>query len=183
MRSLRLSQQQVKSIMDDVLAAYPHEACGMIAGQDIDAIQILRIDNVADQPQSHYVMDGMMQLQALKTFEHQGLDWLAVYHSHPEGKPQPSQEDIRAAVLHTPNLIHVIVGLKNHQTQLQAWHIHDGQVDEVELLIGSQASMAVPSVSRLETWSVIFAILLGIIILVVISFLLLPPAPSLPLPQ
>lgn len=183
MRSLRLSHEQIKQIMGEALSASPDEACGMIGGLGIDAKRIVPITNVAEQAHYHYLMDGTEQLKALKAFDAQDLDWLAVYHSHPMGKPHPSQEDVREAMLNTPNLIHVIIGLKDQQQRLQAWHIHDGLVDEVELLVGAQASKASQPASRLEQWAVLFAMILGIIILLGISFILLPPAPSLPLPQ
>lgn len=183
MRSLRLSHQQVQAIIDHCVESQPDEACGLIAGQGGTTEQIIPIGNVADNPQQHYQMGANEQLKALKWIEASHLEWIAVYHSHPDSVPIPSLEDIHSAELNTPSLIHLIVSLKNNRSRLQAWHIHDGQVDEVELLIGQQQSDGVTPMSRMEIWAVLIAIFIGVVLLLAISFSLLPPAPPIPTPQ
>ncbi|MEO1287368.1 MAG: M67 family metallopeptidase, partial [Chloroflexota bacterium] len=133
MRSLRLSAQQIQVILKAVDNAYPHEACGIIGGQDGDAIRIIPIANVAENRERHYRLDPEEQLQALLSLEAEHLEWIGVFHSHPDGKPIPSLDDIQDARLNTPNLIHLIVGMRNRQPELQAWHINNGQVDPVDL--------------------------------------------------
>lgn len=183
MQHLRLSHEQVQAIVDHAVNELPNEVCGLIAGRDGKAKQIVPIKNVADKPQQQYQMDAQEQLQALKSFDEQNIDWIAVYHSHPNGQPLPSSEDIRDADLNTPNICHLIIGLKNQKVRLQAWRIHDGQVDEVELLIGQQQSNSLAPMSQLQIWAVIIAIIIAVILLLGISFSLLPPAPPLPTPQ
>lgn len=183
MQSLRLSHQQVQVMVDHCIGNLPEEACGLIAGQEEKAEAVIPIKNVADNPLHHYVIDDNQQLQALKKIDSQGLDWIAIFHSHPNSEPIPSLEDIREADLNTPNLVHVIISLKHNTSRLQAWHIHDGQVDEVELLIGQQRSQAIAPMSRLQIWAVLLAILISVVLLLAISFTLLPPAPLIPTPQ
>jgi len=183
MRSLRLSQQQVQTIVDHCIQSLPDEACGLIAGREGKGEGIIPIKNVSENPTRHYQMDANEQLKALKLMDAESLDWLAVFHSHPDSAPIPSQEDIRAAELNTPDIAHLIVSLQNNKSRLQAWHIHDGQVDEVELLIGQKRSEAIDPMSRLQIRAVIFAILIAVVLLLTISFSLLPPAPPLPTPQ
>lgn len=183
MRSLRLSHQQVQTIVDHCIDSLPDEACGLIAGQRGLAKNIVPIKNISGNREIHYQMDAIEQLKAHKLIETEKLDWIAVFHSHPDSEPIPSQEDIRSAELNTPNIIHMIVSLRNNQSRLQVWHIHNGQVDEVELLIGQQESHAVEAMSRLEVRAVMFAILIAVALLLIISFNLLPPAPPIPTPQ
>ncbi len=180
---LRLSHEQVQAIVDHAVHDLPNEACGLIAGIEGKAKQIVPIKNVADTPQQQYQMDAQEQLQALKSFEAQHIDWIAVYHSHPNGQPLPSYDDIRDAELNTPNIYHLIIGLKKQKVYLQAWHIHGGQVDEVELLIGQQRPYSLAPMSKLQIWAVILAIVIAVVLLLGISFSLLPPAPPLPTPQ
>lgn len=182
MRSLRLSHQEVQVIIDHCIHSLPDEACGLIAGHGGLAESIIPISNVAGNPEHHYQMDAIEQLKALKLIESEDLDWIAVFHSHPNSKPIPSLEDIGKAELNTADKIHLIVSLRNNQSSLQAWHIHDGQVDEVELLIGQQESHAIEALSGLEIWAVLFAVLIAVALLLIISFNLLPPAPPIPTP-
>ncbi len=182
MRSLRLSQQQVQSIVDHCIQSLPDEACGLIAGKKEKAARIIPIKNVSDNPKRHYQMDANGQLKALKLIDDEALDWIGVFHSHPDSAPIPSQEDIREAELNTPDIVHLIVSLQHNKSRLQAWHIHDAQVDDVELLIGQQRSEGIEPLSRLQFWSVLFAILIAVMLLLTISFTLLPPEPPLPTP-
>lgn len=183
MQFLRLSHEQVQAIVDHAVNELPNEACGLIGGVDSKAKQIIPIKNVAEMPQRYYRIDAQAQLQALKSFDEQHIEWIAVYHSHPNGQPLPSSDDIRDAELNTPNLCHLIIGLKNQNIRLQAWHIYDGKVDEVELLIGQQKPYSLAPMSKLQIWAVILAIIIAVVLLLGISFSLLPPAPPLPTPQ
>jgi len=183
MQSLRLNHQQVQVIVDHCIDNLPDEACGLIAGHGEKTELVIPIDNVADNPQQHYLLDANEQLQALKKIEAQELEWIGVFHSHPKSDPLPSLEDIRSAELNTPDMAHVIVSLKHNTSRLQAWHIYEEQVDEVELLIGQQRSQAIAPMSRLQVWAVLLAILISMVLLLAISFTLLPPAPPIPTPQ
>ncbi|GAB5489942.1 MAG: hypothetical protein Phog2KO_01570 [Phototrophicaceae bacterium] len=182
MQSLRLSHEQIQNIVDHAKNDLPNEACGLIGGLNGKVLHIIPIKNVANNPQVHYLMDANEQLQALKQFDQQNIEWLGVYHSHPNGKAIPSQEDSRSAELNTPNLCHVIVGLKNQDVHLQAWHIHNAEIDPVELLIGQQNSYSIAPMSKVQIWAIILAIVIAVILLLGMSFNLLPPAPPIPTP-
>lgn len=179
---LRLSIEQVDAIVAHALAESPHEACGLIAGKGEKASRLIPIKNTAAHPQSHYQMDAGELLRAYKNIESEGLDCIAVYHSHPKSEPLPSQEDIREAELNTPNMTHLILSLKPPKARLQAWRIQLGQVDKVELLIGREASENVPKLSQMQIGSIIVATIFAVLLLLAISFSLLPPAPPIPTP-
>ena len=179
---LRLSIEQVNAILAHLVSEAPNEACGLIAGKGSTTSRIIPVKNAAPNPQSHYRMDSADLLRAYKSIEAEGLDCIAVYHSHPKSEPLPSQEDIREAESNTSSLIHLIISLKPPQARLQAWHIQIGQVDEVELLIGSEESENVPKLSQMQIGSIILATLFAVLLLLAISFSLLPPAPPIPTP-
>jgi [CysO sulfur-carrier protein]-S-L-cysteine hydrolase len=177
---LRLSIEQVDAIVSHAVEDAPHEACGLIAGKESKASRLIPIKNAAPNPQNHYQMDSAELLRAYKRIEADGLDCIGIYHSHPETAPLPSQEDIREAEVNTPNMIHLIVSLKPPKARLQAWRIQIGQVDEVELLIGNEESANVPKLSQMQIRSIIFATIFAVLLLLAISFSLLPPAPPIP---
>lgn len=74
----------------------PHEACGVVVGEDV-----VRIKNVSTDPEAFFAMDER-ELMAVYE-EHGRLD--GVYHSHPAGSPQPSSTDREHAPLDVPYYI------------------------------------------------------------------------------
>jgi proteasome lid subunit RPN8/RPN11 len=177
---LRLSIEQVDAIVSHALSESPNEACGLIAGKGAKASRLIPIKNAAANAQSHYQMVSAELLRAYKSIELEGLDCIAIYHSHPKSEPLPSQEDIREAEINTPNMMHLIVSLKPPKARLQAWRIQIGQVDSVELLIGNEESENVPKLSQIQIGAIILATVFAVLLLLAISFSLLPPAPPIP---
>jgi [CysO sulfur-carrier protein]-S-L-cysteine hydrolase len=183
MRSLRLTHEQVQTIVNHARAGAPQEVCGLIAGQMGIAQQIVPIPNRSVTPETHFEMEAIALLKAYKTMDATGVELFAVYHSHPQTSPIPSQTDIRQAMRNMPNAYQLIVSLKQQQAQLQVWHIHNGQVDRVELLVGNEKSLAMPSFSRAQVIAILLATFFAVGLLLLISFSLLPPAPPIPTPQ
>jgi [CysO sulfur-carrier protein]-S-L-cysteine hydrolase len=179
---LRLSIEQVNAIVGHAVSDAPHEACGLIAGKAGKASRIIPIKNVAAHPESHFAMDSAELLKAYKAIEAEGWDCIAIYHSHPNSEPIPSQEDIRQAEINTPNMIHLIISLKPPKARLQAWEIQGGEVDKAELLLGNEASANVPKLSQIQRWALFLATLFAVLLLLAISFSLLPPAPIIATP-
>jgi proteasome lid subunit RPN8/RPN11 len=80
-------------MLDHVLACMPEEACGIVAGRHGMVIQVRPIENVAHSP-FRFRMEPRAQVEALLSLEAQGLELLAIYHSHPSGPPGPSATDM-----------------------------------------------------------------------------------------
>jgi proteasome lid subunit RPN8/RPN11 len=93
MKALKISNSDWLSMKQHVEAAYPLEACGLLAGNDHYVVKVIAIRNIA--PSIHrYRMDPAQQVKAQFDIEESGLDLLAIYHSHPEGGVEPSVIDI-----------------------------------------------------------------------------------------
>lgn len=114
-----------------VQAFFPQEACGLLAGKHGRAAHIYLIENILQSPTA-YEMDGRQQLNAMLHVEKEGLDLMAVYHSHPGGPSVPSKTDIAQA--YYPDLIQVIISLeKQAQPSVGAFTIIEGQVKRISL--------------------------------------------------
>jgi proteasome lid subunit RPN8/RPN11 len=183
MRSLRLTQEQVQTIVNQARAGAPQEVCGLVAGQMGVAQHIVPIPNRSATPETHFEMEATALLKAYKAMDAAGMVLIAVYHSHPNSNPIPSQTDIREALRNMPNAYQLIVSLKQAQAQLQVWHIHNGHVDRVELLVGNEKSQATQPLSRAQIIAILLATFFAVGLLLLISFSLLPSAPPLPTPQ
>ena len=182
MRSLRLTQQQVQAIVEQAQTDAPQEICGLISGENSIATHIFPITNHSATPEQHFEMEPIALLKAYKHMDATGTQLLAVYHSHPASDPIPSPTDIRDAMRHMPNLAHLIVSLKHEKPRLQAWYIHNVQVDRVELLIGKQPSHATKPLTQAQIVAIVLTTIVAAVLLLTISIALLPPAPPIPTP-
>jgi len=176
---LRLEHRQVAQLLQHAASRAPQEACGLLGGEGGKARRMVLIDNVATDASRHFEMDASQLVRALFAFEREGLELCAIWHSHPEGKPRPSAEDIRAAAW--PDVCQLIVGFSNGRAELGAWQIASGEAKRVPLQIGNSAPDLLPEEESgrqgLAIWaSAAVAVLLALWL----ALTLLPPAPKIP---
>jgi proteasome lid subunit RPN8/RPN11 len=108
-------------------AEAPNEACGFVALRDGVAERFLPAENAAASP---YRFDMLVRDPALVIdLEDEGYE-LAVFHSHPTDKAEPSRTDIANIGLYEgrPYLI-----LSRPTGELRGWRIAGGQVEELAL--------------------------------------------------
>jgi [CysO sulfur-carrier protein]-S-L-cysteine hydrolase len=96
-----LTQVQLDQLIAQARGDAPYETCGMIGGKDGRALKIYPIRNAAENRVIHYRMDGGEQYRALADIEDNGMDLVAIYHSHPATRAYPSPTDVRDA--HDPD--------------------------------------------------------------------------------
>jgi len=132
-----------KDIVEQIFAQgrkeSPQEACGYLAGNDGTAVKAVALTN-ADHSPEHFSLDPKEQFAAVRQLRAEGLQVLAVYHTHPATPARPSEEDIRLA--YDPNIIYVIASLQGRQ-DVQAFRIRQGTVTHEELVI-QEGSTAEP---------------------------------------
>ncbi len=124
------------TMLAHVQAAFPLEACGLLAGNQGQVSHLYIIENILHSPTA-YEMDGRQQLDAMLHAEKEGLELLAAFHSHPSGPSVPSVTDIAQA--YYPELIQLIISLQDRsQPSVGAFTIVDGQVDRCSIAIFGQ---------------------------------------------
>jgi proteasome lid subunit RPN8/RPN11 len=122
-----------QTMLDHVLACMPEEACGIVAGRQGIVAQVRPIENAAHSP-FRFRMEPRGQVEALLDLEAQGLELLAIYHSHPATPAYPSPTDIARAFY--PDVVYMLVSLMNpEQATLRGFRIVDGKVEEITLEI------------------------------------------------
>lgn len=94
---------------------WPGECCGLLTGvtHEMKSIPVEwhPIDNVSNEPYKwDYVMDPNQYMNVLKKTtlfnKNAGIELTAIFHTHPNGQPVPSQFDITGAAWHTVYLIY-----------------------------------------------------------------------------
>lgn len=131
---LRISAEALERMVEHCKREYPNEACGYLAGREGRVTRVFTIRNDAQSP-TWYEMNPAEQLKAQKEMRAEGLEHLAVYHSHVATEAFPSRRDIEraTAVQDFFDGRYVLVTLKDSVPAARAFTIRDGNVAEEEL--------------------------------------------------
>lgn len=130
------------TIIEHCSAAYPNEACGILAGRDGRVERVYRMRNARPGPAS-YEMDPDEQFRALKEIRRDGMVLAGIFHSHTSSPAYPSGIDVQQAYWpgtlfpNYPEAVYVIVSFRDPGAPVvKGFRIQDGAVDEVELREG-----------------------------------------------
>lgn len=122
-----------KALIEHSKDEFPNEACGLLAGKDNIVERIYRMKN-KDKSASLFFMDPQEQLRVMKEIRASGLDFIGIYHSHPETRAYPSAHDVELAFY--PEVSYVIVSLKEADNpDISSFKIVEGKIREEEVRI------------------------------------------------
>ena len=139
MRKVTLRQTDYETILAHARAEKPNEACGLIAGRDIDEER--RIEKVylltnLDHSPEHFSLDPKEQLAAVRDMRASGLQPLGNWHSHPETPSRQSEEDKRFA--YDSNASYLILSLMDDENPvLRSFHTdseRNSTAEELEII-------------------------------------------------
>jgi proteasome lid subunit RPN8/RPN11 len=109
----------------------PLESCGLLAGKNDRVEEVIFVRNQA-QSRVRFVMDPYEQLQAFEWIESNGLELLAIFHSHPAGPEGASVTDIAEAAY---EVVQLILSRNQNDWQAHGFWIEHGSATEVPLQI------------------------------------------------
>ena len=113
----------------------PNECCGMLGGEDGEAMSIHRVPNAEASP-FRFEMTGQPLFDGLNAIDRAGQELVGIYHSHTRSGARPSQTDINLA-RNWPDPVWVIVSLEDPENpDIRGFWIRDGDVQEEQLDIG-----------------------------------------------
>ncbi len=137
-----LTRSQLDQLIAQARRDAPDETCGMIGGKDGRALKIYPIQNVAENRVKNYYMDGADQIRALQDMDANGLELVAIYHSHPVTRAYPSPTDVRDAYdpdlqePRYPGAVYIILTLMNPDAPEAHGYLLNGEtITKVELQI------------------------------------------------
>jgi len=129
--SLSLNRAQMFAMQRHINFEAPLEACGLLGGKNQAVELVLPVKN-ASESRIRFRMDPKAQLRAMEQIEAEGLEIVAIFHSHPKGPSVPSSTDIEEAVYPVVNIIWSKVG---RRWQARGFWIEGGQAVEVSLTV------------------------------------------------
>ncbi len=131
--TLRIWHREYRQMLEHLRSVYPHEGCGLLAGEDGIVTGVYEVKNQLASP-SAYEMDPQQQLEAMIDIEERGWDLLAIFHSHPGGPDIPSDADVSTA--YYPESLNVIVSFRNaDRPSVRAYTIDERRIEEIPLIV------------------------------------------------
>ena len=108
------------------------ECCGLLAGHAGAITHAFAATNVATDPARNYEIAPKEIVRLMRELRAQGLEFLGIYHSHPNGDNAPSPRDIELA--YYSEAIYFIVSPRPYATTpVRAFSIRDGRVAELDI--------------------------------------------------
>ncbi len=117
---VRIPKTIFQEMVDHALRQAPLECCGILAGRGRTVRRMYEMRNT-DRSRTTYFMAPEEQLEVFREMEKEGLDMVAIYHSHPHTIPFPSERDVRLAFY--PDVACIIISLKDGETSVKAFRI------------------------------------------------------------
>jgi len=143
---IELPRDHYEEIVSQAREELPNEACGLIAGRNGSPLKVIRMRN-ADRSEVTYRFDPKEQLRVMDRLDDEGLDILAIYHSHTHTEAFPSPTDRARAhwrdpesgemVPLFPGVRYLLVSLMDVDAPvLRGFRFRDGEPVEEEVAIG-----------------------------------------------
>jgi len=112
----------------------PNECCGLLAGRMENGLGlVLRrypLLNAAASP-TEFESDPKSMLTAEKARRQEGIEILAIYHSHPKSPPVPSRTDL--ARNYSPDVVNLIVSLQTEIPEIRGWWLELERFHEADI--------------------------------------------------
>lgn len=127
-----------KLMIEDGLNSFPDECCGFFYGEEDSSgnrrvTEILVVNNAKEgDKRRRFEISPKDYLKGEQYALEKDLQFLGVYHSHPNHPAIPSEHDRVAA---QPYFSYIIISvLSNHTTHLRSWRLNDSlQFEEEEI--------------------------------------------------
>src|SRR5262245_53416718 len=115
-------------MLEQARTELPNECCGLLAGRMPEGeettermgrvVQRYPLVNAVASPRE-YLSDPQSMFAAFKDMREQGLDVLAVYHSHPTSPPVPSKKDLEQN--YSPEVVNFIISFASTEPEIRGW--------------------------------------------------------------
>jgi proteasome lid subunit RPN8/RPN11 len=110
------------------------ECCGLLAGCGRVITRAFPAENVARDPAKNYEIAPKEIIRLMREFRAAGLEFLGIYHSHPNGENSPSARDIELAY-YSEETYFIVSPRPDAPKPVRAFSICDGLATELEIEI------------------------------------------------
>jgi len=115
---------------------YPNECCGFFFGKDGEQRKLTHVQPVSNAKEGdqrkRFEINPKDYQQAEKYALKNNLDFLCVYHSHPDHAAVPSEHDRKVAM---PFFSYIIISVRNGRSgDIRSWRLNEQREFEEEIL-------------------------------------------------
>jgi desampylase len=96
-QAVRISSAVLAAIRAHAAAEPGREVCGLLFGQADQVTAVRAVANVAPDPVRRFEIDPAELFAAIRAERAGGPHWVGCYHSHPNGRAEPSETDRASA--------------------------------------------------------------------------------------
>lgn len=94
---LAVTSGTIATLLEEATRAHPLECCGLLLGHGAVIERAVPTRNVHPDPARHFEIDPAALIAAHRAARQGGPQVLGYYHSHPNGRREPSAEDLAMA--------------------------------------------------------------------------------------
>lgn len=120
-------------MVDYAKAAHPKECCGLLLGEECRVLKILPAANIAEDKHVRFEIDPAALLSVQKSEREGGAKLIGYYHSHPNGRLEPSQTDAAMAAQDGKYWLIIADGQLSAWVTSQKGRLHN-RFDPVEMI-------------------------------------------------
>jgi|HubBroStandDraft_4_1064222.scaffolds.fasta_scaffold61542_3 proteasome lid subunit RPN8/RPN11 len=132
MRDISISEEASAKMVEHARATPREECCGLLAGRDGVIAQIFPAENAAERRSVAYEIAPKELFRLMREMRAATLDFLGIYHSHPQDENYPSPRDLERA--YYPDAAYFIVSPRDDAAQpIRAFAIRDGHATELAI--------------------------------------------------
>jgi proteasome lid subunit RPN8/RPN11 len=134
MLAIQIHQQCLDEMLSNVRREPLAESCGLLAGRDGTITRVFAATNAANDPARNYEIAPEELFRLMREFRAAKFELLGIYHSHPNGKNEPSARDIELG--YYPGTAYFILSpLPDALRPVRAFSIRDGCATELKIQI------------------------------------------------
>ena len=90
---LELTSGVMATLLQEAARSHPLECCGLLLGEGARVLEVRAAANVHVAPERYFEIDPAMLIAAHREARAGGVEVIGYYHSHPNGRAEPSVTD------------------------------------------------------------------------------------------
>lgn len=128
---MRIPAALREEMLAHLKACLPEEGCGVLGGWQGRCSRIFPVGNELHSPEG-FRMNSREQVRAFHQLDEQGLELLAIFHSHPHGPQVPSSADVDDFAY--PGVASLICVPQDGEWIVRGFQICADRVTEIDLI-------------------------------------------------